>query len=184
MLDSVQDWVTSWTARLRAGVRRIAVAARQTRRVIRRTLRGDPVEVFVTDRSRRLKHERDIRGAMRRLRRVLGRSLPADAVVIVQQVVVAADHPVAGCYHLGQRPDGAAFVLIRLALEVDGRALTPDQLLANLAEQCIAIAMQHDGALSVVVPLDLAPSRLAPSSPDPLAPSTNGHAAPASHRTR
>ena len=88
-----------------------------------------------------------------------------------------ADHPVAGCYHLGQRPDGAPFLLIRLALEVDGRVLTPDQLLANLAEQCIAIAMQHDGALSVVVPLDLAPRRQS----DPLAPSANGHT-PASQR--
>ena len=182
MLDSVQDRVTGWTERLRSGVSRLAVSARRTWRVIRHKLRGDPVEVLVTDRSQRLKHERNIRGAIRRLRHGLGRALPEDAVVIVQQVVIA-DPPVAGCYHLGQRPDGTRFVLIRLALEVDGRVLTSDQLLANLAEQCIAVAMQHDGALSVVVPLDL-PSRPAPSRPDPLAPSANGHTAPASHRTR
>ena len=84
MIDSVQDYITATTARLRVGVRRIAVSARRPWHVIRRKLRGDPVEVLVTDRSERLKRERDIRGAMRRLRHVLGRSLPADAVVIVQ----------------------------------------------------------------------------------------------------
>ncbi|MFN8472151.1 MAG: hypothetical protein U0822_08185 [Anaerolineae bacterium] len=177
MLDPVQDCATTWSAQLRAAVRRVPVVVRQMWRVIRHKLRGDPVEVLVTDRSRRLKHERDIRSAMRRLRHVLGRALPAHAAVIVQQVVVA-DHPIVGCYHLGQRPDGATFVLIRLALEVAGRPLTSDELLANLAEQCIAVAMQHDGALSVVVPLDLA----LPRRSDPLAPSTNGHAAPTPQR--
>jgi hypothetical protein len=136
-----------------------------------------PIEVLVSDRSRRRSLERELRWGLRRLRYALGEPLPAELTVLVQQVI-RTDRQLAGCYVLGQRSDGSRFALVRLALQVDGHRLTTDDLLAVLAEQFVGIAIQQ--ATSVLVPIDLAPamtpaSRGAPAlRPDPLAPHPNG----------
>lgn len=164
-------WLRRLCLRLADGMRR--AWCRLSRR------RGIPIEVLVVDRARRRTLEREIRRGLARLRHALGDVFPTDTAVIVQQVL-AAEHPVAGCYQVGQRPDGRPFALIRLALQVNGRALTLDELLATLAEQCIGIATQQSGGLSVVVPVEWAPApevenhRIAPPR-DPLAPAANGH---------
>lgn len=140
-----------------------------------------PVEVLITDRTRRRSLQRDLRDSLRRLGRVLGAPLPAELAVIVQQVITA-ERQLAGCYQVGQRPDGTRFALVRLALQVNGRRLSPDELLAALAEQCIGLATQH--STSVLVPIDFEPGQPAPPTdvrrlsalrPDPLAPHPNGN---------
>ena len=186
MLDRLHHYLRLGLAWLRSLCRRLA---NWTRRVWRRLSRRRriPIEVLVVDRARRRTLEREIRGGLARLSHALGDVFPTDTAVIVQHVL-AADHPVAGCYQVGQRPDGRPFALVRLALQVNGRALTLDELLATLAEQCIGIATQQSGGLSVVVPVELEPAPLSPDhrpAPprDPLAPAANGHRSITSQRS-
>jgi hypothetical protein len=98
----------------------------------------------------------------------------------VVQHVIRTDRQLAGCCQVGQRPDGTRFAFIRLALQVNGRRVGTDELLAALAEQCIGLLTQANGATSLVVPVELevepaaGPHRLTALPPDPLMPHTNG----------
>ena len=150
----------------------------RTWRAIRRWRRPVPVEILIADRAKRRRLERELRRGLRRLQRALGAPLPADLAIVVQQVI-ATERQLAGCYHLGQRPDGTRFALVRLALQVNGRRLSTDELLAALAEQCIGLATQ--GSSSVLVPIDFergssAVRRPSTLRPDPLASHPNGPA--------
>jgi hypothetical protein len=116
-----------------------------------------PVEVLLAERPRRRGVERQVHAALRQLRQVLGPRFPSDVAVIVQQIVVT-ERQLAGCYQISHQHDGTRIALIRLGLEIEGRPLTTDELLAVLAEQCIALAMQSAGP-GLLVPIDLAPSR-------------------------
>ena len=179
MGDRLRHRLKVYVRWLRVAARRGIGRARRGWQRVRQRRRRIPIEVLVVDRARRRAVERDLRAGLKRLRRALGVALPQDTAIIVQHVI-AAERQVAGCYQVGQRPDGRHFALIRLALQVNGRALTGDELLAALAEQCIGIATQQSGAPSVVIPVELEPPRPAgdhrPPSPqrDPLAPPTNG----------
>jgi hypothetical protein len=134
------------------------------------------VEVLVADRTRRRIAERELRRGLHRLQRALGAPLPVELAIVVQQVIVT-DRQLAGCYQVGQRPNGSRFALMRLALQVNGRRLTTDELLAALAEQYIGLATQE--CTSTLVPIDFEPGppaesrRLAALRPDPLAPHAN-----------
>ena len=179
MRDRLHHRLQVYVRWLRVAARRAVGKARRGWQRIRQRRRRIPIEVLVVDRARRRAAERDLRAGLKRLRRALGVALPQETAIIVQHVI-AAERQVAGCYQVGQRLDGGHFALIRLALQVNGRALTGDELLAALAEQCIGIATQQSGALSVVIPIELEPPRpaeerqLPPARRDPLAPSTNG----------
>lgn len=143
-----------------------------------------PMEVLVKDRARRRAIERDLQSGLRRLRRALGTRFPADAAVLVQQVIVT-DRQLAGCYQLARNPNGADLALIRLALQVDGRDLAMDEMLSVLAEQCIGLAVTQAGANGVVIPIELEPARRHEGErlpPDPLRPiqtSSDGGSRPA-----
>ncbi|MCW5880197.1 MAG: hypothetical protein KIS91_04590 [Anaerolineae bacterium] len=184
MRDRLHHRLQVYVRWLRRVARRGIAAARRGWQRVHQRCRRIPIEVLVADRARRRAVERDLRAGLKRLRRALGVALPQDTAIIVQHVI-ATERQVAGCYQVGQRSDGGHFALIRLALQVNGRALARDELLAALAEQCIGIATQQSGALSVVIPIDLEPPRPADdhrlSAPrhDPLAPSSNGRQATA-----
>ncbi len=151
-------------------------------RAVRRWRRPVPVEILIADRAKRRLLERELRYGLRRLQRALGAPLPAELAVVVQQVI-ATERQLAGCYQLGQRPDGTRFALVRLALQVNGRRASTDELLAALAEQCVGLG--HPGSASVLVPIDFEPAQPAQLAearrrsalrPDPLAPHPNGPA--------
>jgi hypothetical protein len=165
-----------------------AVAGHVLRALRRRCVR---VEVLVADPARRRALEREVRGGLRRLEHVLGTPLPREAAVLVQQVL-PGERPLAGCFQTGLRPDGRRYARIRLALEVEGRPLSTDELLAILTEQCVGLADQENSR-TVLVPVELPPAPPAPSAgagrpqpprafrPDPLAPDLahpNGYAGP------
>lgn len=165
--------------RLLAATRNILTrVACSLRQLVHRWQRGVPIVVLIADRPRQAALRRELDLGVRRLRRVLNETFPADIAVVAQQVI-ATDHQLAGCYQVGQRPDGTRFALIRLAWQVSGRRLTTDDRLAPLAEQCIALATQGSGP-SVLGPIDLEPAPLVeprqhpPLPADPLAPSPNG----------
>jgi hypothetical protein len=143
-----------------------------------RSRRGIPVEVVVADAPRRRAIQREVRRALHQLRRALGSDLPPDLVVMVQQTVTT-DHPLAGCFQTHQRADGTRAHLVRLALHVEGRRLSTDDVLAALVDACVGIVVQAGGS-SVLVPLgpSASPSTatvpFTAMSPDLLAPRPNG----------
>jgi hypothetical protein len=147
---------------------------------------GVPVVMLVADRRTREALERSLAGGLRRLR--LAVDLPASVAVtvVVQHVLLTegAGGRLAGCSELAQQADGGRAVLIRLALQPEGRRLTADELLAVLAEQWLALAAQLDGGTRVLVPLVVA--ALAEPLPTTDAPTTNAAAvqAPARDGTR
>ena len=137
-----------------------------------------PMEVLLANGTRRRQIERELQTGLRQLRRILGERPLADIAVVVQQVITT-DRQLAGCCHLGHRPGGAQYALWRLALEVNSRPLSSDQLLAVLAEQWMALANQQNGS-SVLIPVDLEPDEASPTRrsatlrPDPLMPYPDG----------
>jgi hypothetical protein len=157
----------------------LADTARCGRRVIYRLCHPVPVEVLIADRVKRRTLERELRRTLRRLSRAMGAPHPTHAAVLVQQVI-KTDRQLAGGYQLWQRPDGSRCALFRLALEVNGRHLCLDELLAALAEGWIGLAIDQSGAPSVLVPVEFDQfqppeiRRLAALRPDPLAPNPNG----------
>ena len=153
--------------------------ARNVRRSLCQWRHRVPIEVLIADRQRRITLKRELDRGLRRFQRVLGDTLPPHLAVLAQQVI-ATDRQLAGCYQVGQRPDGSCFALIRLALQVNWRRLSTDELLAALADACIGLANQS-GAAGVVVPIDLPASEPSTASSlhtlrsDPLnAPSLKG----------
>lgn len=143
-----------------------------------------PIEVLVADPRRRRKIRSELRAGVRRLQRVLGEP-PADHIAVVVQQVIATDRQLAGCCQLGSHPDGSSHALWRLALEVNGRPLSSDELLAVLAEQWFALAGQLSSP-RVLIPVDLergetfAAKHASTLPRDPLAPysdSVNSHRA-------
>lgn len=143
-----------------------------------------PIEVLVADRSRRRKIRSELRAGLRRLQRVLGEP-PACHVAIVVQHVIVTDRQLAGCCQIGSHSDGSSHALWRLALEVNSRPLSSDELLAVLAEQWFALASQQ-GSPSVLIPVGFISTETGPVNrsptlpPDPLAPypsTVNSHRA-------
>ena len=138
-----------------------------------------PVEVLITDRVRRRALERELWRGLTGLERAIGTSLPVELGIVVQHVI-STDRQLAGCCQFGQHPDGSRLSLIRLALQVNGRRLSTDELLGVLAEQCISVLTRESP--SVLIPIELEPvhsdrRRPMPLRPDPLSPNANGSAA-------
>lgn len=144
-------------------------------RAYRERHRAIPIEVLVKNRAQRRTIERDLQSGLHRLRRALGEQFPVGVTVVVQQVI-CTERQLAGCYQLAHRPEGPGFALIRLALQVDARQLSTDEILSVLAEQCIGLAVHQSGGAGVLVPIELGTARrtdggrLDALRPDPLAP--------------
>jgi hypothetical protein len=122
----------------------------------RRVVRPAPfaLELLVADRGRRRALEGELRAALSRLQLLLGPALPAHTSVVVQDTI-CQEGALAGCTHLGERSGGASYAIVRLALRVQEQELSADQVLAVLAEQCLALAAQRDARTTVVLPVEL-----------------------------
>jgi hypothetical protein len=118
--------------------------------------RLEPValELFVADRGRCRALEGELRAALSRLQLVLGPALPARTSVDVQDTI-CQDGALAGCIHLGERAGGASYAIVHLALRVRERDLRPDEVLAVLVEQCLALAARRDAGTTIVLPVEL-----------------------------
>lgn len=115
-----------------------------------------PIEVLISSFWIRCSVERRLRRGVWRLQRIVLLPSTMDVAVVIQRTIVT-ERQLAGCYQISQRSDGSRFALIRLALEKDGRRVSTDEMLALLAEQYIALALQSAGP-SLLVPIDLGPS--------------------------
>ncbi len=133
-----------------------------------------PIEIVLADHNRRRGLKRELAHSVRRLQKILGDLLPTDIVVVVQQVI-PAEGQLAGCCQIGQRKDQRQFALVRLALQVNGKRLSTDEMLAALAEQLIGLAMKEAEGFDFRVPIRIEPTAEASETrttfrPDPLAP--------------
>ena len=133
-----------------------------------------PIEIVLADHNRRRGLKRELAHSVRRLQKILGDLLPTDIVVVVQQVI-PAEGQLAGCCQIGQRKDQHQFALVRLALQVNGKRLSTDEMLAALAEQLIGLAMKEAEGFQFRVPVRIEPTAQANETrttfrPDPLAP--------------
>lgn len=168
-------WWRRWVA---AALARSTPALRQRWRRTRRWHQPVPVAVLIADPAGRRALERELRRGLARLQHVLGVPLPAGLAVVVQQVI-STDRQLAGCYQLGQHLDGRPFALVRLALQVNGRRLVTDEVLAVLAEQCIGVLTRQSPSVLIPVELEPDPAERQPPTPlrtDPLAPHPIGRA--------
>lgn len=161
-----------------------AKAKLRTIRFPRRWRSSVRVEVLVANEKWRSTLEAEVRRVIRQLERVLGRPLDGTGnIAIIVQQVIKTDRQLAGCYQTGKRNDETRFALVRLALQVNGRRLDLDEVLAVLVEQWIALSVQEGGGNSVLVPFELAPREAAQPvarpalRPDPLSPRSNGSVA-------
>lgn len=179
MADELRLLVRRSGSLIRCWVKRLGHALQARWRTLRLRWHGPPVLVMVADRTRQRALEREVRRSLRRLATALGQDVLNNLTVVGQHVIVT-NHPLAGCYHVGQRADGANFALVRLALTVGGRTLSTDEILAALAEQYLGLVLQESGGMSVTVPVELdviwsGSATLPPLTHDPLSPSSNGH---------
>jgi len=95
-----------------------------------------PVEVLVGNRQQQRALRRSLVHGVRRLCVLFGGDLPADLVVVQEVLDVGKAR---GCHCTVRRPDGSSATVIRLALHVEGRRMTTDELLAALADQCLVL---------------------------------------------
>lgn len=123
-----------------------------------------PIHVLVADLERRQGIERTLRTGLWRLQQALGPAFPGTSgrlVVLVQQVL-AQDEGNRQPGQLGDRRqvvwrDGRQQALVRLALQVGARERSSDELLAALADHCLALAfpvetLEEDANSSGVAP--------------------------------
>jgi hypothetical protein len=144
-------------ALLRSVLRWMMTALACTWRLLTRPWRrGVAIEVLSTNLQRRRTLERELRSAVRRLRRTVG-TPPLDGLAVVAQQVLGSHRPLAGCTQITHAADGASFALIRLALVANDRPLSADDVLAALAEQWIGLVGQRAVGASVLVPIEFAP---------------------------
>ena len=176
------------SSRVRESVTAVCHAAGAASKWIARHLprRRIRVEVVIVDQARRKALQRQLSVGLRQLQWLFGDQPPTDVAVLVQQVI-PLDRQMAGCCQVTTRADGRRLALIRLALEVNGRRLSADEVLAALAEQCLGLA-QQDAQTTAVVPVDLDPGsppaqhRPADLPPDPLGPYVTRYAGSAVDR--
>ncbi len=148
-------------AKLARVLGRCAAAARSAGRRLRVSvtstwpLRRVRVEILCTDAGRRKALSRAIRTGLRQLRHSVPEAPGVSAIVVSEHVAVAGRQLAGGAY-VRRGPGGAQKALLRLALVVDGRALSDDEVLAVLAEQWIGLAMEQ-GASCVLIPSELPP---------------------------
>ena len=134
-----------------------------------------PIEVVLADKTRRRSLKRELGRTVRRLQKVFGELLPTDVVVVVQQAIPASTE-LAGCCQLAQRPNRQRLALVRLALQVNGKRLSTDEVLAALTEQLVGLALQQAPGIDIRVPIRLEPGddgpseRRTPLPPSPLRP--------------
>lgn len=135
---------------------------------------GVPIEVLVSNAAERRALERKLRATLHGLRRAVGTLPPGRRVSVVVQHTLGDERSLASRCDLLQDAGGAVLFLIRLALYVHGRALPPDEVLAQLADRYIALVLAPD-TLGAPRPADEQGTLVAgPAAVDPVASNTGG----------
>lgn len=98
-----------------------------------------PIEVVLGDRAQRRRWRRQLGDGVRRLHRLAGPSTGGDVALLV--VDWLPDGQRAATSPTRRRTDGRTVHLVSLALGIPERRLAPDEVLAALAEQYLALTL-------------------------------------------
>jgi len=122
--------------------------------------------------ARRLR--REVARAARTYARALGAELPPRLLVVVQRVVYEG-RQLNGLLQAFDTPDGSRRYVLHLALSINGRQVSEDELLAALRHQLARVLEDAVGKPALSVPLDLEVPRVrAAASIVELRPDTEG----------
>ena len=164
---------------IRAAVARIprawAVAGTTCWRAAVRRLRRPGPMVSVDVRRRQARRLcREVSRAARTYARALGAELPPRLLVVVQRVVYEG-RQLNGLLQAFDTPDGSRRYALHLALSINGRQVSEDELLAALRHQLARVLEDAVGKPALSVPLDLEVPRVrAAASIVELRPDTEG----------
>ena len=98
-----------------------------------------PIEVILGDHGQRRRWRRLLADGLRRLHRLVGASTGPGLALLVAEWL--PDGQRATCVPARRRADGRTVHLVSLALNVPERRLTPDEVLAALVEQYLALTL-------------------------------------------
>jgi hypothetical protein len=162
---------TIWSRLLRSiqaapgRILRACVAVRTTGwRAVARRLRPAPI-VIVDVRRRQARRLRwQVGRAARTYARALGAELPPRLLVVVQRVVYEG-RQLNALLQAFDAPDGSRRYVLHLALSINGRQVSEDELLAALRHQLAHVLEDAVGKSALSVPLDLQVPRVRASAP-------------------
>ena len=153
---------TIWSRLLRAtravpgrAVRACVVAGTTCwRAAVRRLRRPGPTVIVDVRRRQARRLRREVARAARTYARALGAELPRRLLVVVQRVVYEG-RQLNGLLQAFDTPDGSRRYVLHLALSINGRQVSEDELLAALRHQLARVLEDAVGKPALSVPLDL-----------------------------
>ena len=149
-----QHWLRRWTTSSRAFAARALSAARQKARRWYRRIRGThPAVLIDAPRREAWQLHRLVRRTARTYARALGTELPEGLAIIAQRFVFDG-HQVNGLLQAYER-NGRRRYVIQLALSINGREVSNDELVASLRHQLAGALIDAIGKPVLSVVLDL-----------------------------
>ncbi len=158
VVNVVRHWIGCI---VRACLVTVATCLRAAKRGFRR--RG-PTVIVDGRRSQARRLRREVRRAARTYARALGVELPPGLLVIVQRVV-HEERQLNGLLQAFDRSNGDRRYVAHLALSVNGRQVSDDELLAALRHQLARVLQDVVGEPVLSVPLDLEVPRARAGAP-------------------
>ena len=155
----------STRAALASVLRACAVVGATCWRVAVRRLRRPGLMIIVDVRRRQARRlRREVARAARTYARALGAELPPRLLVVVQRVVYEG-RQLNGLLQAFDTPGGSRRYVLHLALSINGRQVSEDELLAALRHQLARVLEDAVGKPALSVPLDLEVPRVRASAP-------------------
>ena len=144
------------------------------RAAVRRLRRPGPMIIVDVRRRQARRLRREVARAARTYARALGAEVPPRLLVVVQRVVYEG-RQLNGLLQAFDTPDGSRRYVLHLALSINGRQVSEDELLAALRHQLARVLEDAVGKPALSVPLDLEVPRVrAAASIVDLRPDTGG----------
>jgi len=133
-------------------------------RAVVRRLRPAPTVIVDVRRRQARRLRREVARAARTYARALGAELPTRLLVVVQRVVYEG-RQINALLQAFDAPDGNRRYVLHLALSINGRPVSEDELLAALRHQLARVLEDAVGKPALSVPLDLEVPRVRASAP-------------------
>lgn len=127
-------------------------------------LRPAPTVIVDVRRRQAGRLRREVARAARTYARALGAEIPPRLLVVVQRVVYEG-RQLNGLLQAFDAPNGSRRYVLHLALSINGRQVSEDELLAALRHQLAHVLEDAVGKPALNVPLDLEVPRLRASAP-------------------
>jgi hypothetical protein len=134
------------------------------RAAVRRLRRPGPTVIVDVRRRQARRLRREVARAGRTYARALGAEVPPRLLIVVQRVVYEG-RQLNGLLQAFDAPDGSRRYVVHLALSINGRQVSEDELLAALRHQLSRALEDVVGKPVLTVPLDLEVPRVRARAP-------------------